>query len=124
MSYVLELMHRTPGGAAADASLRGDWEELRADIVAAVAHETELTLRRKTGSHWPRDTDFSANRFRADDIAHSDDILITNSAPYAAAVNNRRTYPSGRPNPNYKAVERTIESQTAKILRKAQSRLL
>lgn len=93
-------------------------EEAKTRLVSGVAEEVEVVLRLKGENIWPRLTGFSVKRFRAEED-HRGNVVVTNSAPYAAAVNNRRTYPRGGRNPNYRAAQRQIEAQTGRIVAKA-----
>ena len=97
-----------------------DLPELDVNVfLANLAHVIERVLRRQKGRLWPRETGFSQNRFRVEDVAHTRDLLVLNSAPYARFVNDRESYPSGKPNPNYRAAQRTIEKHWGDIVRRA-----
>lgn len=98
----VDLLGFKPGELAAVAEQQID------ELMANTAHELEKALRKQTGNEWPVDTSFSIRRFRAEDDSQSRDIIITNTAPYAARVNNTRTFGSGRPNPNYQALQRQV----------------
>ena len=95
---------------------RGDQAQ-RAVLSANLARELERGLRRRAGTLWPQDTGFSRDRFRCEDEAISNNILVLNTARYARYVNNRARYASGRRNPNYRAAQRTIEKVWNKVLR-------
>ena len=92
-------------------------EKEQARIPAELAQETERVLRRRN-TLWPQDTGHSRDRFRAEDD-HSGDVVVTNTASYAPAVNNRPTYPRGGANPNYQATQRTILARWVEISTKA-----
>ena len=100
------------------AQLEADIERERHELSANVALETERVLRVRA-SDWPQDTGFSRDRFRAEDDSATGDVLILNSARYAAAVNNRSNYPRGGANPNYLAAQRSVEKAWNRILRRA-----
>ncbi|MCY4121045.1 MAG: hypothetical protein OXG72_09020 [Acidobacteria bacterium] len=93
-------------------------EQERHEITANLAHELERGIR-KRDTLWPQDTGFSRDRFRLEDDNVTGDILVLNTAPYAAAVNNRQAYPRGGRNPNYRAAQRAIERLWRKALGKA-----
>ena len=84
-----------------------DIERVEARVAAEIAFETEKELRKRT-TLWPQRTGFSRDRFRAEDD-HAGDVVVTNSASYARAVNETPTYPRGRSNPNFQSLQRTIE---------------
>ena len=96
-------------------------EDLVDDMRTAVAREVEAVL---TGpqSEWPEDTGSSKRMFSVKAAGSGGDIDIQNDAQYAAAVNNRQTYRSGKPNPNYDAVGRTVENNWDKVVRDAARR--
>ena len=77
------------------------------DFFGFLALEVESGLK-SPQSYWPVDTGDSKRRFRAD--RNSREILIGNDAPYAAAVNYKQRYKKAGANPNYLAVERTVEA--------------
>ena len=97
-------------------------EAQHALMMAAIARECEEELRSRRRTRWPQRTGFSRDRWRVDDVAHTDELLATNTATYAKFVNNRRLYPSGRPNPNYQAGQRTVQGAWEAILRRANRR--
>ena len=122
MSYVLQLLHADPWRGcrshAGQPPRRDVGRGLRArGSAAAIAHEggaASLRRRPSSGTYGGHvDTGFSREDGSGPTTSPTpDDILITNSAPYAVAVNNTAApIRLGRPNPNYRAVERTIESQ-------------
>ena len=57
-------------------------------------------------SYWPVRSGRSKAAFRMQ--ATKKRVQISNRYGYAAFVNNRKKYKSGKANPNYRAVERTI----------------
>lgn len=97
-------------------------EAFRERFRAELAFEIERVLRRTRGTLWPIDTGFSRDRFRAEDDAKHD-VIILNTAKYAKAVNNRKYYPRGGSNPNYQAGQRTVRKHwrviRARALRRA-----
>ncbi|MDE0004599.1 MAG: hypothetical protein OXQ29_18065 [Rhodospirillaceae bacterium] len=93
-------------------------EEAKARLTSNLAEEVTVVLRLKGKNIWPRETGFSAGRFLAEED-HRGNILVANTAPYARAVNNRKHYPRGGANPNYRAAQRQIEAQADRILQKA-----
>lgn len=92
-------------------------EEYQARLVNEVAFETEKAMRRRT-TLWPQRSGYSRDRFRAEDDHHGN-ILITNTAPYARFVNFVRAFASGKRNPNFNAVQRTVEKFWPDITRRA-----
>ena len=87
-----------------------------------IAYESEQVLRSRSMTIWPQDTGQSRLLFRAESDQR-DDVLVLNTATYAAAVNNRRYYPGGRANPNFHAAQRTIERLWSRIVDAATRRL-
>ena len=98
-------------------NLAAELERERHELTANVAHVVERRIRRRD-TLWPQDTGFSRDRFRLEDDSATGDILVLNTAPYARHVNDRRAYPSGRRNPNYRAAQRAIEAVWAEAVRK------
>ena len=91
-----------------------DLGRAEARVTSELAQETERSLRRRN-TLWPQDTGFSRDRFRVEDD-HSGGMVVTNTADYAPAVNNRSTYPLGGANPNYRSVERTVKKFWSRIV--------
>ena len=108
------------------ARLQKDTELEAAASLAAVARECEEELRSRARTRWPQLTGFSRDRWRADDIAHRFEILVSNTAIYAKFVNNiqRFSNPSavrqrtgfGGSNPHYRSAQRTIIGAWDEIL--------
>lgn len=97
-------------------------EAQHALMMAAIARECEEELRSRRRTRWPQRTGFSRDRWRVDDVAHTDELLATNTAVYAKWVNNRRRLSPTKPNRNYRAGQRTIEGAWDAILRRANRR--
>ena len=93
-----------------------------ARINSELALECERTLRNRTLTLWPIRTGYSRDRWRGEDVAGKDYIEIVNTADYAQPVNDIATYPQGRPNPNFRAAQRTLEKWWDRILTRAVAR--
>lgn len=98
--------------------LRGSIKELDEGLAiykqlinASVAKQIGKALR--SSKIWPRSSGDSRKGFYTE--LGRNFIDVHNSEPYAAAVNNRASYPNGRRNPNYRAAQRTITSQWQRI---------
>ena len=103
----------------ADLAVKDLSEETQAAVGFAVAFEIEAELRKQSTTIWPQRTGYSRDRFRANAEAASGDIVVTNTAPYAHAVNDFSQYRSGRSNPNYLSAQRTVQRWWDKIVRRA-----
>ena len=87
-------------------------------VKANLAHEMNNALAQRGRTLWPQDTGYSRDRFMVEDVPRVFEIHVMNSALYAAAVNNRERYPRGSENPNYQAVQRTIQKEWQEIVRR------
>lgn len=64
-------------------------------------------------SKWPVASGRSRRAWRT--IRHGTSFSLVNREPYARYVNERRVYKSGRRNPNYHAVQRTLEQASGRF---------
>ena len=115
---------KTPDGGDKLARFYGrDLEEAQLRFTSRLAQEIAdvgsrkgvLNGRRRT--LWPQRTGFSRDRWQAEVVG--DDIAVINTATYAAAVNNRKQYASGKPNKNYHSAQRTVEKWWAALTARA-----
>lgn len=110
-----------------DVSQIGDWKAIIEDAAedeiartnAEIAFGAEHELRSRSTTVWPQKTGFSRDRFRADDVAGANMILVTNTAPYAKYVNNSPRLRNGRTNPNFGSAQETVRRYWDRILRGA-----
>jgi len=78
-------------------------------FVRRLAPVVQTSLRKKSGGIWPRRTGYSGDRFTV--TPRDGGLVVDNSADYAGYVNNNPTYKSGARNPNFHAVQRTIQQE-------------
>ena len=85
-------------------------------IVQEISLESQKELQKKRNRIWPQRTGDSRKGFIVEpDKIKGGDILVTNREEYAKHVNNRSRYKSGKPNPNYRAAQRTIAAFWSRI---------
>ena len=95
-------------------------DEYAQKIVQEISLGSQKELQKKANRIWPQRTGDSRKGFIVEpDKIKGADILVTNREGYAKHVNNRSHYKSGKPNPNYRAAQRTIAQFWSKITRVA-----
>lgn len=116
---------RLPSGASGKLSryVGIELEQAKAQFTAHLAHELTGALQQKGRKNiWPQDTGNSRESFLVEDVANSEELVVTNDAWYAEEVNNRQSYASGRENPNYKAAQRQVQQRWPSSVEKALAR--
>ena len=115
----ISIRLQSPTGAAGSSLRRFVGQELEEAVGrfnAGAALECTRVLKRTRGNLWPIRTGNSRDRWLVEDVDGQDKLLASNSAPYAAAVNNSRSLRGGRPNRNFEAAQRTILKFSEEII--------